>query len=244
MLRPAAAAALAVAAGAAPLLAAPEPIRLVATWSFLAVGPGLALLGPSGLGGRLTVSVFAVALSLTVDGLVACLLLYAGAWSPARGLALLIGLSLAASWLRIWRLSGARTLDQPPGRAPVEDPGRAAPGRTGALIALSALAILAMLVLSRTLGADPEAVVGVGSGVLLIALLSEEELASAGGRRRAGPAEWTRRLALALLLATFLVGVTLRSARLLQLGRPGGQRPASASTAIPAPPPGLTTPTP
>jgi hypothetical protein len=153
-------------------------------------------------------------------------------------------LSLAASWLRIRRLSRAGSLDQPSGQAPIEGPGRAAPGRTSALIALSGLAILAMLVPSRALGAEPEVVVGVGSAVLLIALLSEEELASAGGRRRAGPAEWTRRLALALLLATFLAGVTLRSARLLQLGRPGGPRPAAASTATPPPPPGLTTPTP
>ncbi|HEY3108375.1 MAG TPA: hypothetical protein VGL23_06460 [Chloroflexota bacterium] len=243
MLQPAAAAALAVAAGAAPLLSAPEPMRLVATWSFLAVGPGLALLGTSGLGGPLAASIFALALSLTVDGLVACLLLYAGAWSPARGLALLIGLSLGASWLRLWRLGRAGAFGQPSGQAPVEGPGTALPGRTSLLIALAALAILAVLAPSARLGADPQAVVGIGSAVLLIALLSEEELASAGGRRRAGPAEWTRLLVLALLLAAFLVGVTLRSARLLQLGRPGGQPAASASTATP-PPPGLTTPTP
>src|SRR5947199_2089846 len=104
MLRPAAAAALAIAAGAAPLLPAPEPIRVAATWSFLAVGPGLALIGASGLGGPLTISLFAVALSLTVDALVACLLLYAGAWSPSRSLDLLILLSLTASWLGLWRL--------------------------------------------------------------------------------------------------------------------------------------------
>jgi hypothetical protein len=77
-----------------------SPARpFVALW-FLFVCPGMAFVRLLRLGDLLTELIFALALSLALDAIVAAGMIYARAWSPDLGLALLIGISIAGVLLQ------------------------------------------------------------------------------------------------------------------------------------------------
>lgn len=88
------------------------PIRpLIALW-FLCVCPGMSLvrlLGFEDISVQLTL---AVALSLALDALVASVMLYAGVWSPAGSLAILIAISVGG--IALGRVSAGRRRDAAP----------------------------------------------------------------------------------------------------------------------------------
>lgn len=71
-------------------------VRGVAGLALLSVCPGWALLRHVRIEDPLERTVLAVAVSLALITVVAALLMYAGWWSPARAIAVLAGLTLAA----------------------------------------------------------------------------------------------------------------------------------------------------
>jgi hypothetical protein len=73
------------------------PLRpLVALW-FLAVCPGMALIRLLGLRDPLSEVVLAIAVSLSLETIVASIMIYAGAWSPQRSLDIVVGIALAGA---------------------------------------------------------------------------------------------------------------------------------------------------
>jgi hypothetical protein len=71
------------------------PLRPLATFSFLLVCPGLALVLNLRLDGLLVAATVVVATSVVVDGAVAETLVLTRNWSPALALGILIGVSVA-----------------------------------------------------------------------------------------------------------------------------------------------------
>jgi hypothetical protein len=91
----------AVAVGLATLAGVQGPVRAgLALW-FLLICPGLALVRLLRLDDTVFELTLGVALSLALDTLVAGGLLYAGAWSPAGALAVLIAISVAGALLQL-----------------------------------------------------------------------------------------------------------------------------------------------
>jgi transposase len=84
-------------AGLVVILGAPSPIRPIAALWFLAVCPGMAIVGLFHFDNRPIQLTLAIASSLAVDALVAIVGLYVGWWSPQGFLAVLIGLTIAGA---------------------------------------------------------------------------------------------------------------------------------------------------
>jgi len=94
---PAVAIALAVAAGVVTLWAAPAPLRPAVVLVFLAIGPGLALVGLLGLDDPLEELMLVIGASLVLDLLVAEALVLAGAWSAEACIQLLMAVAIAGA---------------------------------------------------------------------------------------------------------------------------------------------------
>lgn len=94
---PALAGALALAAGAVTLLAAPAPLRPAVVLLFLAIGPGLALVGLLGLDDPLEELLLVIGASLVLDLLVAEALVLAGAWSAEVCIQLLTAVAIGGA---------------------------------------------------------------------------------------------------------------------------------------------------
>jgi len=91
---------LVLSAGAACLAAVviPDtPMGLVIIMWFLFVCPGMALVRLLRLNEPVMEWVLALALSFAIDGIIAGILIYAGAWSPTRTLALVVGVCVAGA---------------------------------------------------------------------------------------------------------------------------------------------------
>jgi hypothetical protein len=71
-----------------------SPVRTVLTVAFFALAPGLAVVGLLRLSDPWLVAALAPALSLSIGATVGGILSYAGAWSPAAGLAILVAISV------------------------------------------------------------------------------------------------------------------------------------------------------
>ncbi len=78
-----------------------SPIRAIVALGFLFLGPGMAFVPLLRIEDLLTELSLGVALSLSLDALVAGTMLYAGLWSPEWGLALLIVVSVVGASLQI-----------------------------------------------------------------------------------------------------------------------------------------------
>jgi|GEM_PF-6835257 len=81
-----------------PFAALPRPLVV---FGFLAVCPGMALIGLTHIESASQRLLLAVALSIALDTVVAGALLYAGEWSATRGLVILISISLGGSVLQV-----------------------------------------------------------------------------------------------------------------------------------------------
>ena len=97
---PAVIAASAVAAGGLVLGEVTSPTRSIVVAWFLVICPGMAIVRLLPVASGVIVLTLAVALSVALDALVAIPMLYAGAWSPTRGLVVLIALSLLGAALQ------------------------------------------------------------------------------------------------------------------------------------------------
>jgi hypothetical protein len=91
------------AAAAFALSGGPSPLRTAAVLTFLALGPGLALVPLIGLNEAWSELTLALAVSLALDTTVAGALVYAGIWSPAIALAVLIAVSLVGTSIQLVR---------------------------------------------------------------------------------------------------------------------------------------------
>lgn len=78
-----------------------SPLRLVTTFWFLLVCPGMAFVRLQRFDESHYEWTLAIALSIAVDGIVACLLLYLHLWSVELGLSILIVLSLLGAYLQL-----------------------------------------------------------------------------------------------------------------------------------------------
>jgi hypothetical protein len=87
----------ALAASAASFGQAPTQIRVPLVLAFALVGPGAAVVPILGLRDPLGEFSLALGVSLAADVVVASALLYAHAWSPQGGLAILVALTLAGA---------------------------------------------------------------------------------------------------------------------------------------------------
>jgi type II secretory pathway component PulF len=85
-----------------------QPLRAPISLSFLLICPGLAWVRLLGLQEVVAEWTLAVVLSLALDTIVAETMLYAGAWSPDRSLAVLASLSVAGALAQIIAAAGAR----------------------------------------------------------------------------------------------------------------------------------------
>jgi len=86
-------------------------IRLLVAILFLLISPGMALVPLLQLSDRMNELMLGIALSLTMDALLAAAALYAGMWNPGGVLAVLIGLSMLGAGLQVWQV-----LHSPDGR--------------------------------------------------------------------------------------------------------------------------------
>ena len=79
-----------------------SPLRTVIVLAFVALGPGLALVPLIDIGEAWSELTLALAVSLALDVLIAGALVYAGVWSSATALAILVAVSVlgAAAQLR------------------------------------------------------------------------------------------------------------------------------------------------
>lgn len=100
---PAIVVASAVAVAAASILQVGLQLRPVAAFWFLLVCPGMAFVPLLSIRDRLIQCGVAVALSIGLDGVVSEAMLYTGAWSYQRGLAVLIGICLIGTTLQVRR---------------------------------------------------------------------------------------------------------------------------------------------
>lgn len=91
-----------------------SPLRPPLTFWFMLLCPGMALIRLFRLREPLTEITLAIALSVTLNILVAELILYAGVWFPELGLGILIGISLVGAVLQVRQrgmgLGGERTV--------------------------------------------------------------------------------------------------------------------------------------
>ena len=83
------------------LLGAWMPARAAAVAWFALVIPGGALVPLLGLRDRVAELTLAIALSLALDLIVACGMLYAGVWNPTAGVVVLVAVSLAGAVLQV-----------------------------------------------------------------------------------------------------------------------------------------------
>ena len=86
------------------------PLRpLVALW-FLAVCPGMALVRLLGLRDLLSELVLAIAVSLSLETIVASIMIYAGRWSPQLSLDVFVGIALVGAGAQaLLRRGGGRS---------------------------------------------------------------------------------------------------------------------------------------
>src|SRR5437016_6310412 len=77
------------------------PLRPIIVFWFLFVCPGMAVVRFLRLNETITEWTLALALSFSIDALVACILLFAGKWSPTGILTILIGLSVGIAFLQL-----------------------------------------------------------------------------------------------------------------------------------------------
>jgi hypothetical protein len=77
------------------------PLRFVVAFWFLLVCPGMALVPLMRLRDRIAEWTLAIALSLALDALVAGAMVFFGAWSPERGLIILVAVSLIGALLQV-----------------------------------------------------------------------------------------------------------------------------------------------
>jgi hypothetical protein len=74
-----------------------SPLRVIAVVWFLTVCPGLAIVGLLGLYDRWLALAIVPALSFALDVFVGGVLSYTGLWSPAAGILILVGVSIAGA---------------------------------------------------------------------------------------------------------------------------------------------------
>ncbi len=80
-----------------------SPLRAVVALWFLLICPGMAFVSVLRLADILTEVALGVALSLAIDTIVASVMLYAGAWSSPRQLAIVLGITLIGLVLHLIR---------------------------------------------------------------------------------------------------------------------------------------------
>ena len=80
-----------------------SPLRFLAALLFLLVSPGMSLIPLLRLSDWMHELMLGIALSLTLEALLAAAALYAGAWHPGAVLWSLIGLSLSGAALQLWQ---------------------------------------------------------------------------------------------------------------------------------------------
>lgn len=85
------------------LLAPASPLRMLVSLLFLLTSPGMALVPLLHLSDWMNELMLGIALSLTIDSLIAAAALYAGMWNPDGVLAVLIGLSWMGAGLQTWQ---------------------------------------------------------------------------------------------------------------------------------------------
>jgi hypothetical protein len=85
------------------LFAPASPLRLLAAMLFLLISPGMALVPFLQLSDWMNELMLGIALSLTLDTLLAAAALYAGVWNPGAVLWSLIGLSWLGAALQVWQ---------------------------------------------------------------------------------------------------------------------------------------------
>jgi competence ComEA-like helix-hairpin-helix protein len=120
---PAVVAASAVLAVVVVLLGAWQPARAgVVAWFALAI-PGGALVPLLRLRDVVAEVTLAIALSLALDVVVACTMLYSGVWSPPAGIVVLATVAIAAAGLQARRNRPSRELAGLPRRPATADPG-------------------------------------------------------------------------------------------------------------------------
>jgi hypothetical protein len=85
----------------------PPPLRPALTIWFIVICPGMAIIRLLALPSLLLEVTLAIALSLALAGLVASALVYAGAWSPALVLELLVVTAVGALVIGLLRRRGA-----------------------------------------------------------------------------------------------------------------------------------------
>jgi hypothetical protein len=78
-----------------------SPVRSALVAAFVFLCPGLALVRLLRLEEPLFELTLGIALSLALAGLVSVALLYAHAWSPGKGLAILAAIALGGSWFEL-----------------------------------------------------------------------------------------------------------------------------------------------
>jgi hypothetical protein len=88
-----------------------SPVRTVVVIWFLAVCPGLGIVGLLRLRDPWVVAALVPALSLSIDVIVAAFLSYAGLWSPDAAILILVAVSVAGALAQdaSWSLLGPRT---------------------------------------------------------------------------------------------------------------------------------------
>ena len=86
------------------LFAPGTPLNMLAALLFLLISPGMALVPLLQLSDWMNELMLGIALSLTLDALIAAAALYAGLWHPGGVLGLLIGLSWLGAGLQVWQV--------------------------------------------------------------------------------------------------------------------------------------------
>ena len=76
----------------------PSPLRTLLVVCFLAIAPGLAVVGLLRLSDPWLEAALVPALSLSIDAIVAGVLSYTGLWSPAAAILILVGLSVIGAF--------------------------------------------------------------------------------------------------------------------------------------------------
>jgi len=85
------------------LFAPASPLHLLVALLFLLISPGMSLIPFLHLSDWMNELMLGIALSLTLDTLLAAAALYAGIWDPAGVLWVLIGLSWLGAALQVWQ---------------------------------------------------------------------------------------------------------------------------------------------
>jgi hypothetical protein len=80
-----------------------SPLRPLMAFWFLVICPGMALVRLLRISDLMIELTLAVALSFALDAIVASVMVYAGAWSPEWGLAMLLVVSLGGATVQLLR---------------------------------------------------------------------------------------------------------------------------------------------